>query len=273
MVSPLKQLDMHDMKMMSASLCFWTCLQIVILYLPVPFEGKYKQIKPKEKFDVQNRFVSAIHGTVLMLGAGYEFYFLPRQCGDANNELEKSLIYIASGYFTYDVLCMTWYGLLDWAMFLHHLFATIGMVLSLCSGSSACLVIWGMFIGEISNPPMHLRVILKHIGLRYTKAYEILEITFITLYAYSRMFCGSWVTYRVCLCDQLHFMQKVTAFFIMAQTFHFIGVMFGILKKRYSDISLRKAKGIKMRWFSPLNKQELEILGINPTAAKDKLSL
>jgi hypothetical protein len=186
--------------MLAFSLTFWTLLFVLVTRLPIPLENKYVSLKPLERLDVQNRFVSFIHGTVLMIGAGYEFYFSPRECGDANNNLEKIMIYIAVGYFFYDLLAMTYYGLLDWAMFLHHNFTAFGMLLSLCSGSSACLIVLGMFVAEVSNPPMHIRVILKHIGLRYTKAYETCEISFIMLYCYSRIFCGSWMTWRACNC-------------------------------------------------------------------------
>jgi len=46
--------------------------------------------------------------------------------------------------------------------------------------------------------------------------------------------------------------------------------MLSILSRRFSDISNRKIKGIKARWFDPLNKVELEKLGIN---SKTELSV
>jgi hypothetical protein len=44
--------------------------------------------------------------------------------------------------------------------------------------------------------------------------------------------------------------------------------MIGILKKRFKEITNRKLNKIKARWFEPLNKQELEELGIK--AVKDE---
>lgn len=35
--------------------------------------------------------------------------------------------------------------------------------------------ITGLFVAEISNFPMHLRVIFRNFGLRYTRAYELSE--------------------------------------------------------------------------------------------------
>lgn len=85
---------------------------------------------------------------------------------------------------------MAWYGLLDAAMIMHHGITIIGMSIALAQGVSANLVVGGMFIAEASNPPMHLRVILKHLGLRYSKAYEFFEISFILLYTFGRIFMG-----------------------------------------------------------------------------------
>lgn len=38
--------------------------------------------------------------------------------------------------------------------------------------------IGGLFYAEISNVPMHLRMLLKVTGLRYTKIYEANEIAY-----------------------------------------------------------------------------------------------
>lgn len=39
--------------------------------------------------------------------------------------------------------------------------------------------------------------------------------------------------------------------------------MLGILRKRFKEISDRKKLHIKSRWFEPLNREELEKLGIS----------
>lgn len=33
-------------------------------------------------------------------------------------------------------------------------------------------------IGEVSNFPMHMRCILRSIGMRYTQVYDVLELTY-----------------------------------------------------------------------------------------------
>ena len=43
-----------------------------------------------------------------------------------------------------------------------------------------------LFYAEVSNGTMHSRVILKNIGLRYTKLYEVLEILYMSTYVIAR---------------------------------------------------------------------------------------
>lgn len=87
---------------------------------------------------------------------------------------------------------MAWYGLLDATMIIHHTVTATGMSSALVQGVSANLVVGGMFIAEVSNPAMHARVMLRHLGMRYTRAYEFMEISFILLYTFGRILMGSY---------------------------------------------------------------------------------
>ena len=191
-------LQREDIVGIGSSSIFWTLLYIGTMQLPIPLKNKYGTLTKQNELDIQNRFVSLIHGTVLAVFAGYAFYFTPGQCGDVNSQYEKNLIYIAVGYFIYDFLCMAYYGLLDSTMILHHTATATGMTFGLVMGKSANMIIGGMFIAEVSNPPMHFRVMLKHLGLRYSKAYETSEITFIMLYTFGRIVLGCYQVWSVC---------------------------------------------------------------------------
>ena len=164
------------------------------------------------------------------------------------------LIYTAVGYFLYDMSALCYYGLVDLTMVIHHSICIVGMSLPLTYDMSANYIVMGMFIAESSNPFMHVRVILKHYGLRYTKAYECMEITFMCLYMYGRILLGSGVVWNTCLCQNNHFIVKFCSAAIMAQSVFFVGQMMSILKKRFKEISMRKEHRVKIRWFDPLNK-------------------
>jgi hypothetical protein len=42
----------------------------------------------------------------------------------------------------------------------------------------------GLFVAEVSNFPMHLRVILRNFGRRYTKSYEYSENAYLSIFAH-----------------------------------------------------------------------------------------
>jgi len=47
--------------------------------------------------------------------------------------------------------------------------------------------------------------------------------------------------------------------------------MAGILIKRYREISKRMNSKVTMRWFSPLDKHEMEKLGIDPNKKEKQI--
>ena len=95
---------------------------------------------------------------------------------------------------------MAYFGLLDKGMFVHHFMCVIGMSTCLYENISANYLVAGLFISEISNPIMHVRMVLKHLGLRYTKSYEVSEFSYIMLYTFGRIFIGTSVMIKTLTC-------------------------------------------------------------------------
>lgn len=82
------------------------------------------------------------------------------------------------------------------------------MAYSVIADSSANNLIAALFVSEISNPAMHVRMVLKHLNLRYSKAYECSELTYILLYIYGRMILGLPILYKTISCDANPIIQK-----------------------------------------------------------------
>ena len=127
--------------------------------------------------------VSFVHGTMTLFLSGYNTYFVHSQCGELNTYFENQILIFSSAYFLYDLLAMAYLGLLDSAMFIHHNICIWGMVIGFMFGYSADILISGLFLSEISNPAMHVRVVLKHLELRYSKSYELAELVYIRKFA------------------------------------------------------------------------------------------
>ena len=75
---------------------------------------------------------------------------------------------------------MAYFRLLDAGMTIHHTICVIGMSICLVQNVSANYVVAGLFVSEVSNPAMHFRMVIKHLGLRYSKAYEVSELSYIS---------------------------------------------------------------------------------------------
>jgi hypothetical protein len=208
-ISEYYPLKVGDAKMICASFLFWTTLYNIVLLCPMPFKPAHKELVKVDELDVKNRIISLIHGLILLFGSVYTYYFMPGSCGDKNTQYDKNMIYCAVGYFLYDFFAMAYYGLLDRTMTIHHWICIFGMSYPLTYNMSANYIVMGMFVAECSNPAMHTRQILRHYGLRYSKAYESMEITFLMLYVFGRILNGTSLVWLTCRCHENAFIVKL----------------------------------------------------------------
>lgn len=239
---------------------FWTVMYLIVLAIGSQLKLKISRL---DELDVLNRVVSIMHGSLALILSGYHFMSYGAHCSLPNIDFEVNLFLMSSGYFIYDFLAMAYYGLLDVPMTIHHGVVVLGEIMTIYRGTSASLSLAAMFIAEVSNPAMHVRVILKHVGLRYTKIYELFELTFIFLYIFVRLLLGFYIVWEMIQCSSLDLTVRISAVVILIQTIFFALKMKSIVQKRYTEISNRYTKNINMRWFyPPLNDNELKTLGI-----------
>jgi len=162
-----------------------------------------------DMLDMRNRITSCVHGIFALFLSGYNTYFVHSQCGEKNTDFEAFVLNLSNGYFAYDLLAMAYLGILDKSMIIHHGICITGLSFGLYTQTSADILIGALFLTEISNPPMHIRMVLRHFGLRYTKAYESCELSYILLYILGRVFLGFPVLYRTWLCESNHLVVKL----------------------------------------------------------------
>jgi hypothetical protein len=75
---------------------------------------------------------------------------------------------------------------------------------------------------------------------------------------FGRMVLGLPTLYRTWTCPSNHIIVKLMGTGLILQSINFIMTMVKILKARASEYAERKAKNVKMKWFTPLNKEELD---------------
>ena len=81
---------------------------------------------------------------------------------------------------------MAYFKLLDIDMTIHHILAVLLFIGAIGTGGGTNLFLVSLGFGEISNPAMHLRIMVKNLGMRYTRTYEVLEITYFITFMFGR---------------------------------------------------------------------------------------
>lgn len=231
----------------------WNLLNLIVLSLPIPD----KHLPRAEMLDLRNRMVSFVHGSIILFLSGYNTYFVYSQCGEPNTHFEEILLNFSLGYFLYDLLAMWVLGILDRSMLIHHTICISGLIFAVFTNYGGESIVSALFVTEISNPAMHVRVILKHLGLRYTKAYEVTEYSYMVLYLIGRLIGGTAIVIRTWSCAASPLVVKITGTGLLLQSIHFSITMVSILKSRAAEYAERKRKNVKMRWFTALTKEEI----------------
>ena len=180
------------------STTFWTTLQII--FFMFPNLDSYKMSR-SNYLDFRNRMVSFVHGIACLCLSSYHFLYMRTDCGETKNVLEYMCLVMSGGYFSYDFLGMAWFKILDLDMAIHHLLCISGIIAVLVQDIGCGNVVMGLFVAEVSNPAMHCRILLRHLGKRYTKSYEMAEYIYFGTFFVGRIIIGHPVVYVTVVCS------------------------------------------------------------------------
>ena len=192
--------------------------------------------------------------------SSFEFIQGSAECGEQNSEFQRMVLVFSASYFLYDTVAMIMEGLMDKAMMIHHPLSMFGLFLPLYENIQGNFVMQAIFLTEVSNPAMHIRHLLRLSGRLHTKAYEFIELCFISLYIYARFFAIGPIIYKTQICPSNHILIKLVCSALFFQSLFFIMQMYKTLKNRCEQVLARKNHQIKLNWFAPLDKLELEQL-------------
>lgn len=181
----------------------WCTIWAVIRKYPkIKLTLNGKELTQLENFDLRNRCLALFHCIPCCYFGIYHFlYFNPPVCGQINTDLQRKFMAFSMSYFIYDTICMSYDGLMDVAMLIHHPLCIIGMYLPLYENFQGNYTMLAVFLTEISNPPMTMRHILRLSGRRYTFAYEICECLFLASYSFCRGVLNWKISYSNLICS------------------------------------------------------------------------
>ena len=208
--------------------------------------------------------VSFVHGSVIFLLSSYQVLFAPSECGDENTNTEYFILTVSGGFFTYDLFVMAWYQLLDKDMHspadivIHHMICIGGVLATLAQNMGAGFGVQMLFMAEVSCPAMHMRVILRNLGKRYTLAYELSEYAYFISFFVGRVIMGHPVVYSMVTCQHMCTFNKFAAVGILLLSYMYLYRMRFIMNSRIKETTERKSKGIENKWFEPIPQKILE---------------
>ena len=179
---------------------------------------------PTGYLDTCNRIVSILHALFCIVSTTY--YFLTTsiyiECGGSTTALEYSILVVSTGYLCYDLLCMMYLGILDLDGTFHHSMAIIvsSLLIILDSGTNYWVGVLAM--SEVSIPFLHMRCILRTIGLSKTKAFYLCEDLYFGLYFIGRALVGSVLIWNIMICDSIFILLKIAGFPLEIRSLYFI---------------------------------------------------
>jgi len=247
-----------------ASALAWTALFMIVNYTVTA-----KNLKKKDLDDIKNRIVSILHGSFSFTTAVLHMYFDWPPYGSENTIHQEILILISCGYFFYDMIACAYYGLTDAGLIIHHSMTIIGEIACFVFNYGATEAIYGLFIAECSNFPMHTRMILKTLNLRYTLAYEVLDIWYMVTYSFARGILAPIMCYGAVPQPNTPLLEKIPMCGLVLQSQYYIYEMSKILRRRFQQLKERRAKKVELAWFKEV--PELSQLSFYQRETKQKI--
>jgi len=218
-----------------------------ILFFAINWTLTFPKLTKRENDDIKNRIVSALHGLYAFIAIGYHFWKEQPEYGTTNTPLQHIIILTSAGYVIYDSIACFYYGLYDKGLIIHHSMVIFGYWACQYYGYST-EGLTGLFYAEASNAPMHMRMILKTLKMRYTALYESLETLYLVIYIVFRGIFATFLFFDTWSMAVTPLAVKFTCSGIWLQSMIYIFEMFGIVKRKVKQFMERRQKNISYWW-------------------------
>jgi len=97
---------------------------------------------------------------------------------------------------------------------------------------------------------MHFRAILRTLKMRYTKLYELSELTYMVTYIIARGILITALVITATPVSETPILIRITCIGLWVQSLYYIYEMYGILKRKMKHHQERVNKKISYNWFS-----------------------
>ena len=145
---------------------------------------------------------------------------------------------------------MTYYGLFDTPIVIHHICICSFMYISIVTDTAGTDFVWALFGGNICHHFLNIRLVSKTYGMRHTKLYTYSEAIYMTIYTCSRSVVATYTTIMINMSTTTHWFCKLCAIMVLIQSIQFMTNMASISKRRVQEYRQRKLAGTELYWFS-----------------------
>jgi len=188
--------------------------------------------KTKEYRDFYGQHVSFVHAWITVL-LGLYVYMLE---GGVDYEMHTNQWHVivmahSLGYFMYDTCYAEYFGVHDTPMRFHHVFSLFGgftLYFSSYGGSAAVL---SLLLGEVSNPWIMKRHIMRTKGQEQFLMYSVYEYTFAVTFLLIRSIGASFITYNMWI-SPINYVAKCNVSALYGIGLFWCFVILGMLHKK-----------------------------------------
>ncbi|CDW86390.1 transmembrane protein 56 [Stylonychia lemnae] len=224
-----------------------------------------KRMSQKDKLIWRFRVINAYHGGLAFIG-GVIWYItqLDTSCTRKNNTYELMMLANTSSYLVMDGIFMWTEGFLDGGNLMHHVFGIMGYYAIAYFQHDYTHMALHMVPAEFSNVPMHMREILKRMGMRYTWSYYINDFAYYLTYFMCRGFWIPSVYYFIFTCKSSNPVTLVIYPLHVIMSWYFCSFIPAMAQQRIDEINKINQAQIEIPWIEPANSKKLESIGVTP---------
>ena len=143
------------------------------------------------------------------------------------------------------------YGLYDWTILEHHIIVVSFLTVILQTNYGGIEVVYIYFLGEITNPLLHIKCSLKAFDQQNTKLYLLFEIPYLVGYCIFRLGFGVPFLITSTLSHKVSILSKAYLMCVGALSIYWAIDIIGVLNLRRKQFWLRKDQDASLPWTRP----------------------
>lgn len=187
-----------------------------------------RALMPHRSYEFCNRAVSTAHAVtaVCMACLCVEDWSCPVCPLNApSTPRQMRALAVTLSYMIYDAACCQLNGDVRLDNTLHHLVSIVGIGAGLAYQRCGTEMVACMVVTEISSPLLHLREMLKELGVKDTDLNLLVDILFAVTFSVARMVGGPYLTYVTLTADYPFLIKAMAAGLQLVSAYWFLRIL------------------------------------------------